>query len=74
MDKYLDSFREMIFLRNLTDHTLQSYCTYICAYPDYPADILHKSPEDVSRDGTQLPMPKTILPVLPFSRKQRLTC
>ena len=29
MDKYLNSFREMISLRGLTDHTLNSYCTYI---------------------------------------------
>ena len=48
MDKYLDSFREMISLRGLTDHTLKSYCTYINAYLDYLTNILHKSPEDVS--------------------------
>ena len=35
MDKYLDSFREMISLRGLTEHTLKSYCTYIRAYLDY---------------------------------------
>ena len=29
MDKYLDSFREMISLRGLTGHTLKNYCTYI---------------------------------------------
>ena len=29
MDNYLNSFREMIFLRGLTDHTLKNYCTYI---------------------------------------------
>ena len=50
MDKYLDSFREMISLRGLTDHTLQSYCTYIKAYLNYLTDVLHKSPEDVSWD------------------------
>lgn len=50
MDKYLDSFREMISLRGLTDHTLISYCTYIRAYLDYLTNILHKSPEDVSWD------------------------
>lgn len=50
MDKYLDSFREMISLRGLTDHTLKSYCTYIRAYLDYLSDILHKSPEEVSWD------------------------
>ncbi len=48
MDKYLNSFREMISLRGLTDHTLKNYCTYIRAYLDYLKDILHKSPEDVS--------------------------
>lgn len=50
MDKYLDSFREMISLRGLTDHTLKNYCTYIRAYLDYLANVLHKSPEDVSWD------------------------
>ena len=48
MDKYLHSFREMISLRGLTDHTLTNYCTYIRAYLDYLSEFLHKSPEDVS--------------------------
>ena len=48
MDKYLDSFREMISLRGLTDHTLINYCTYIRAYLDYLSSVLHKKPEDVS--------------------------
>lgn len=48
MDKYLDSFREMISLRGLTDHTLINYCTYIRAYLDYLSVVLHKAPEDVS--------------------------
>ena len=48
MDKYLQSFREMISLRGLTDHTLVSYCTYIRSYLDYLKNILHKAPEDVS--------------------------
>ena len=48
MDKYLHSFREMISLRGLTDHTLVSYCTYIRSYLDYLKNILHKTPEDVS--------------------------
>lgn len=48
MDNYLDSFREMISLRGLTDHTLKNYCTYIRAYLDYLSDFLHKSPETVS--------------------------
>lgn len=50
MDKYLGSFREMISLRGLNDHTLKNYCTYIRAYLDYLTNILHKSPEDVSWD------------------------
>ena len=48
MDKYLDSFREMLSLRGLTDHTLISYSTYIRAYLDYLSSVLHKAPEDVS--------------------------
>ena len=35
MDNYSDSYREMISLRNLSDHTLKSYSTYIRAYLDY---------------------------------------
>lgn len=50
MDKYFNSFREMISLRGLTDHTLSSYCTYIRSYLDYLSDILHKQPEDVTWD------------------------
>lgn len=48
MDNYLNSFREMISLRGLTDHTLKNYCTYIRAYLDYLSTHLHKMPEDVS--------------------------
>lgn len=48
MDKYLNSFREMISLRGLTDHTMKSYCTYIRAYLGYLSDVLHKNPADVS--------------------------
>lgn len=40
----------MISLRGLTDHTLKNYCTYIRAYLDYLAHVLHKLPEDVSWD------------------------
>ena len=74
MDEYLITFREMISLRSLTDHTLRNYCTYIRAYLGYLSDILHKFPEDVSWaemrgyitmyvlhkpwDDTQLPMRK----------------
>ena len=35
MDNYFDSYREMVSLRGLSDHTLKSYSTYIRAYPDY---------------------------------------
>lgn len=48
MDKYFNSYREMISLRGLTGHTLKSYSTYIRSYLDYLQNILHKSPEDVS--------------------------
>ena len=48
MDKYFNSYREMISLRGLTDHTMKSYRTYIRAYLDYLSDILHKNPTDVS--------------------------
>lgn len=48
MDDYLNSFREMISLRGLTDHTLKNYCTYIRSYLDYLSRFLHKSPEEVS--------------------------
>ena len=48
MDKYLNLYREMISLRGLTDHTLNSYSTYIRSYLDYLQNILHKSPENVS--------------------------
>lgn len=48
MDNYLNQFREITSLRGLTEHTFTSYCTYIRAYLGYLADILHKSPEDVS--------------------------
>lgn len=48
MDKYFNSFREMISLRGLTDHTLTSYCTYIRSYLNYLQNFLHKCPEDVS--------------------------
>ena len=50
MDKYFNSYREMISLRGLTDHTLKSYSTYIRTYLDYLQNILLKSPEDVSWD------------------------
>ena len=48
MDKYFNTYREMISLRGLTDHTLRSYSTYIRSYLDYLQNILHKLPDDVS--------------------------
>ena len=46
---YLNSFREMISLRGLTDHTLKTYCTYFRAYLQY-LDSLDIQPEDASWD------------------------
>lgn len=40
----------MVALRNLTDHTLISYTTYISAFLDYAFDILKKDPSDASWD------------------------
>ncbi len=48
MDKYFNSYLEMISLRGLTDHTRISYSTYIRSYLDYLSNVLGKSPEDVS--------------------------
>lgn len=48
MDDYLNSFREMLSLRGLTEHTVTSYSTYISAYLQYLSDIIHTSLEDVS--------------------------
>lgn len=48
MDKYFNSYREMISLRGLTDHTIKSYSTYIKAYLDFLTDVIHKSPEEVA--------------------------
>ena len=50
MDKYFNSFRAMISLRGLTDHTMTSYCTYIRSYLDYLSNTLHKQPENVTWD------------------------
>ena len=50
MDRYFNTYREMISLRGLTDHTLRSYSTYIRTYLDYLSNILHKLPEDISWD------------------------
>lgn len=48
MQKYLDSYIQMISLRGLTRHTMQSYSTYLRAYLHYLETVLHKLPEDVS--------------------------
>ena len=48
MDKYFNTYREMISLRGLADHTLTSYSMYIRSYLDYLSDVLHKMPEEVS--------------------------
>ncbi len=48
MQKYLDTYKQMISLRGLTNHTIKSYCTYLNAYLNYLKDVLHKKPEDVS--------------------------
>lgn len=32
MDKYFDSYREMVSLRGLTDHTITGYSTYINSF------------------------------------------
>lgn len=48
MDKYFNTYREMISLRGLSDHTLKSYSTYISSYLDYLQKVLCKNPEDVT--------------------------
>lgn len=50
MDKYFNSYREMISLRGLTDHTIKSYSTYIKVYFDFLTVVIHKSPEMVTWD------------------------
>lgn len=45
---YLNSYREMLSLRGLTDHTLKSYSIYVRDYLHYLDLFLHKVPEDVS--------------------------
>ncbi|MFI3214884.1 MAG: tyrosine-type recombinase/integrase [Eubacteriales bacterium] len=48
MQQYLDSYKEMISLRGLTDHTKKSYATYINSYLNYLTTVLHKDPMDIS--------------------------
>ena len=38
---YLKRYKKMISLRGLTDHTMQSYQTYISAYLTFVSDTLH---------------------------------
>lgn len=45
---FLKSYKKMISLRGLTDHTVKSYCTYISAYLDYVSNSLHKYPSKVT--------------------------
>lgn len=45
---YLKRYKKMISLRGLTDHTMQSYQTYISAYLTFVSDTLHKTPSQVS--------------------------
>ena len=40
MNKYFNSYRKMISLRGLTDHTIKSYSTYILAYFDFLTDVI----------------------------------
>lgn len=46
---YLESFREMISLRGLADHTVRSYSTYIRTYLEY-LEQLDIKPEDADWD------------------------
>lgn len=48
MEKYLETYKQMITLRGLTNHTIISYCTYIKVYLNYLQTTLCKLPEDVS--------------------------
>lgn len=48
MQKYFDTYRQMISLRGLTSHTIKSYSTYVHAYLDYLKTTLHKLPEEVT--------------------------
>ena len=44
---FLKKYRKMITLRGLTDHTVMSYSTYICAYLEY-IDRIRKFPSQVT--------------------------
>lgn len=45
---YLNQYRQMLSLRNMTTVSRKSYPTYMFAYLSYLDDVLHKLPEDVS--------------------------
>lgn len=45
---YIKSYKEMISLRGLSDHTQKSYCTYITVYLDYVKNTLGKYPSQVT--------------------------
>ena len=47
---YLKSFKEMLSLRNLSDNTVKSYCTYITPLLEYCSSFLHKDPEQLDYD------------------------
>jgi len=48
MQKYIDSFNQMISLRGLTPATRKSYSSYLTSYLNYLQTHLHKLPEEVS--------------------------
>ena len=44
---YIKKYKKMISLRNLSEHTMKSYMTYIKTYLEY-LDIIHKYPSQVT--------------------------
>ena len=67
MDNYFDSYREMVSLRGLSDHTLKSYSTYIRAYLDYltglgisPSNASWDDMRSFRRTETLLTAPSTV--------------
>jgi len=48
MDNYLKTFREMISLRGLTDHTTRAYTSYLKSYLNYLQHVLLKAPEEIT--------------------------
>jgi site-specific recombinase XerD len=50
MTSYLEKFRKMIRLRNLTKKTLYAYASYLKSYLDYLDSHMGKLPEDVTWD------------------------